>query len=100
MNFSEAEQEVIHFFKAAGIQGRAFRTQDACFAYLERTWKPGIMCPGYGREIAIEACNWHKEEQDSLCLGCGRQTRENRNGGTFSPKSLKGNRPQRYESVK
>ena len=99
MKLTEPEKRVIEVFKQAAIHGQAFRSQDACFAYLKRTSKSGILCPGYGRKIALEACNWHKEEQDSLCLGCGRQTKENRKGVTSTPKILTGNRPQRYESV-
>ena len=99
MKPTEQERRVIEVFKQAEIHGQAFRSQDACFSYLELTWKPAIMCPGYGRKIASEACNWHREEQDPLCLGCGKQSKENRNGGTFSPKSLTGNRPERYESA-
>ena len=99
MKLTEQEGRVIEVFKQAGMHGQAFRTQNACSSYLDRTWKPGIMCPGYGRKIALEACNWHREEQDSLCLGCGRQTKENRKGVTSTPKILTGNRPQRYESV-
>jgi hypothetical protein len=96
LKLTEQEQSVIEVFKQAGIQGRAFRTQDACFAYLKRTWKPGIMCPGYGREIALEACNWHREEKDSLCLGCDRQAEE---GGDFHPEKPYGEPPQRYEPL-
>jgi len=90
LKLTDKEERVIEAFKQVGIHGQAFRSQDACFAYLERIWKPRIMCPGCGRAIALEACSWHREGQDPLCLGCARQREQE----TAQPTPL-----QRYETL-
>lgn len=64
------EQEVLDVFKSAGIDGRAFRSEEPCYAYFETTWKPGVDCPSHGRKVTPEACEWHREEQDPACVAC------------------------------
>jgi hypothetical protein len=64
------EQEVLAVFRAAEIEGRAFRAEVACYAYLEKTRKPGIDCPQYKRKVSKEAYEWHKEQNDPVFINC------------------------------